>query len=418
MTQQGSIPKTTCIQVFEHQRLRVGQVVDGVRFEESDFLTLARFAERAGGKFYKLLHRAVRFSHYVGAIQLGRLTIEILPKADKAARPDKEHWQTILLEMLRSCRLLKIESHSVAPLRLRRNSVLELYFAIFLEEVEQLLRRGLIKAYHTEDANRPFLKGRLLIEKQIRNNLRQPQQFYSRAQTYDFDHLPNQLLRATLDALCQLPLSSDLQLKTKGLLDRFPKISKIVAREAHFESIPINRKTLPYQSALQIARLILLNFSPDIRSGGHPLLAILFDMNLLFEEYVYRCLKSLRGANWQVQRQLQKTFWRRRRIQPDIVVQCEGQTFVLDTKWKILKSVRPSIEDLRQLYVYCRYFNAKKGVLLYPKVHALPDQPAIPYQSSGAADFEYSCQLNFLDLIKEGRLNREIGAAIRAKLME
>ncbi|MEM1322142.1 MAG: restriction endonuclease [Bacteroidota bacterium] len=412
--------KTSTIQVFEHQLLRVGTTVDGVRFEEADFLAMARFAEGSRAKYYKLLHKAVRFSHYVGAIQVGRLTIEILPKADRERRPDKGLWHDLLLEMLKVCRLLKIESHSVAPLRLRGNSILDLYFSIFLDEVEQLLRQGLIKAYHHDEANRRYLKGRLLLNRQLRHNTQHPERFFTRSQHYDYDHLPNQLLKATLKALGQLLPSSELQAKARNLLDRFPPVQSIQASEAHFDRIPLDRKTIPYQAALQIARLILLNFSPDIRSGTHPLLAIVFDMNLLFEEYVYRKLKSLESRDWQVRRQLQRTFWKRRRIQPDIVIRTGGQTYVLDTKWKVLKVTRPSMEDLRQLYVYCRYFGARKGVLLYPKVYDLADQPATAFAALEGEEEreEYFCQLSFLELVREGRLNREIGGEVKKMLMD
>src|SRR5690606_26205796 len=50
---------------------------------------------------------------------------------------------------------------------------------------------------------------------------------------------------------------------------------------------------------------------------------------------------------------------------PDITVSINGENYVLDTKWKLVSS-KPSIEDIRQMYAYHHYFEARKVALLYP----------------------------------------------------
>ena len=150
------------LRVFEYQTIRIGDVVEDCVLTKQHFYALARFYEKHGGKYYSLLHNGVKFSHYVGAIQIGQLTIEILPKADKKERPDASCWHDVLIDMLRECRLLKVETLASAKLQLKTNAILELYFEIFLKEVERLLRRGLFRSYqmlsliHISEPTRPY----------------------------------------------------------------------------------------------------------------------------------------------------------------------------------------------------------------------------------------------------------------------
>ena len=73
---------THIIQVFEHQTLRVGDLINGVCFDEAAFKAMALYQEKQKVKYFNLVYNGVKFSHYVGIIQIGKLTLEILPKAD------------------------------------------------------------------------------------------------------------------------------------------------------------------------------------------------------------------------------------------------------------------------------------------------------------------------------------------------
>lgn len=119
-------------------------------------------------------------------------------------------------------------------------------------------------------------------------------------------------------------------------------------------------------------KLLLLHYHPDLQTGRNNVLALMFDMNLLWEQFVYRSIKKISGAGTKVASQVTKSFWKpevgyRSKIRPDIVVNKDSiGCFVLDAKWKNLNGYNPSLLDLRQMFVYHEYYGAKKVALVYP----------------------------------------------------
>ena len=63
-------------------------------------------------------------------------------------KEEKEIWHSVLLKMLGYCKKIKVDAVSEASLRKKYNSLLDLYFELFLSEVGQLLQHGLIKKYN------------------------------------------------------------------------------------------------------------------------------------------------------------------------------------------------------------------------------------------------------------------------------
>ncbi len=405
----ATITKHT-IQIQEHQTIRVGDQINNVLFDEATYQALAKYQEKQKTKYFSLVYKGIKFSHYVGIIQVGKITLEILPKADKVGTNNPAKWQAVLLEMLRYCRLIKVESLGLGKVRLQSNTILDIYFEQFLDAVQQLLNKGLPKQYLTKESNQKALKGRLMLPKQLRKNGLHPERFYVRHKTFEYDHLFNRVLLEALKVLRQVHLNPVLTLKLEQILSIFPKLPAALISPRDFDQLFQTQKYRPYQELLEISRLILLNFSPDIRSGQHHLFALLFDMNKLFEEYVFWKLKALENKQIKVQRQASKSFWQRRTIRPDIVIQAGKRKYVLDTKWKVLQRNSPSMKDLKQLYIYCQYFEAERGILLYPKVYSIDNSPVIPFQPLQNESTTIHGQVLFLTILNEdGQLNKNLG---------
>ncbi len=400
---------TPILQVYEHQTIKVQEGVNGVVFTKTMWEALAKYHTQHKGKYYQLTFNGIQFKQYVGIIQIGELIIEILPKIDRSI--DSTHtWQKVLIAMLQYCQLLRPESAGVGQVQLKSHALLDLFFNLFLEEVQQLIREGLLKKYIAKEQNNQQLKGQLVLPKHLRYNQRHPERFYTRQLVFEEAHLFNQIIQEALNVLQQLPLATSLKNKLQHLYHQFPTLPPYQWQAQDFDILLNHPDYHSQHTIIELARLILLNFSTDIRYGRHHLFALLFDMNVLFEEYIFRQLQLEAGATLKVSRQRRVPFWRRSSIRPDIVIETDQDRYIIDTKWKALPASNPSIEDLKQLYIYCRYFKASKGILLYPSANQQAPSHSLPFLDEDQA---IDAQLLFITVLDEnGNLKNKLGQEI------
>lgn len=366
------------ITVFEHETIRFDRGEE--RISEDQFKALCRYHGEKGTPFFSLCYNGIKFNEHVGVIQVGRTLIEVLPKADKLSKTkeSEEKWRDILVGMLKAVGTFDIKVSSSSNLRIHTNSILDLFFELFTLQVEYILRRGLVKQYRSQTSNCNSLKGSLQFSKQINVNLTHKERFYTKHATYDVHHKFNQILFKTLNTIQQLNTSERLKSRLGALLLYFPEMEDLAVSEGTFKKLNYNRKTEVYQKAMEISRLILLQYHPDLSLGKNHVLALMLDMNMLWERFVLVSLRK--NSNHHIEGQKSKYFWRHEHgsttsIRPDIVINhCNGERIVLDTKWKNLNGSKPSLNDLRQMYVYHDYFAAKKVALVYPANNNNPEK--------------------------------------------
>lgn len=409
------------IQVFEHESLCTYPNNRGTAISLSQLDLLYRFNDRNGNKYFTGIRQGVRFNSYVGVIRIGSLTIEILPKIDRPSsqRPDVNIWRSALIQMLRVCKKISVESMSEALLSKKDHSLLEIYINLFLDEIENLLRLGLIKKYRTTSGNLYAWKGRMDFGKNIQENLVHKERFYTHHQIYDYEHLINQILLKALAILNSIVSNSNLKDRTQRNLLNFPEISQIPILPEHFNQLKESRKTVPFRRALEAAKMIILNYSPDIISGQENMLALLFDMNKLWEEYVWQMLKRIELPNLEVMYQVNQKFWENRKIKPDFVIQQaneDGQleTFLVDTKWRVPENNEPTDDELKQMYAYNMYWDAQKSILLYPE--STPQQENYGRFHKGREN-DNLCKAAYVSVFdRDGNLNIDIGKDVLNKI--
>ena len=423
------------LQVFEHERLTTSPDALGRKLTVSQYEKLCQFNDQNENKYFTVIRNGIKFSQYVGVIQLGKLTIEILPKVDQSAvnknnfNAQVATWQKVLMRMLANIGELELEAVSEAGLK-KRNNLIDLYFNIYLKELDKLLHQGLVKKYRQTDSNVKALKGRLNFAQHIQHNLIHQERFFTTHQQYDHTHLINQILLKGLNILETIATDSFVSEKVKQLKCLFPEMPEVAITRESFARVRLSRKTASYERALHIARMIILNYSPDITKGDEHMLALLFDMNKLWEKYIYKKLKAAENEHLKVHYQDSARFWENKHIYPDIVLKHRGnvgtvaelpstewETTIIDTKWKLISAGNPSDNDLKQMYVYNMYWQSARSILLYPAHGNNTDSPYGKFHRG--KDGGNHCKLAFVSVLDgQGALNTNIASEILGKITD
>ena len=440
------MPSKNIIRVSEFEKLYYD---DKKPFKQKHWEALCRYLDNVNKneqkriEYFRIINKGIQFTNYVVVIQAGKLTIEILPKVDKGnttaanesieelaegVSKEKQKWHNVLLQMLKECKLLQVNHVDYANLNLRSSSILNIYIELFLEEAESLLHEGLLKKYQKQQGNQTALKGQLLFAKQIAYNSTHQERFFIRYTEYNRNNIFNQILYKTLQLIPTISNNSYLLDKVGRLLLDFPEVTNCIVTSDTFNRLQYDRKTERYKEAMLISKMLLLNYRPDITGGSENVIAILFDINKLWEEFVYRRLKMEEAINnITVKRQQSANFWKpdgsnySKKIRPDIILKYkEGdieQTIVVDTKWKILQDLTPSDEDLKQMFIYDLFWNCNRSVLLYP---ASIEESAYGkyYNHDLPEEFKGGCSIvttNVLD--GNHQLDRDFGKKILNKII-
>jgi 5-methylcytosine-specific restriction enzyme subunit McrC len=409
-------------QVFEHGTLSVGEQ----GFNAHHFAALVRYNERHGCTFFSVGHSRLYFGSFVGVIQVGNLAIEILPKLDNDPSADRAKWQRALLQMLRRSGLLTVESAPEADLHRRSSALVDIYLDAFLSEVERLTHGGLVKRYRLTQGNLHKLKGRILFSQHIRRNALHQERIFTAHETYDRDNPLNRILKSALTIVERLAIRQSLASRAAASLLWFEQVANARMTTQTFERLTFGRNTERYRRAIQFARLIILNYSPDLRGGQEHVFAILFDMNKLFERFilvqVLRAQPLYASCRLRITGQESRTFWCSKTIRPDIVADFATggapARVILDTKWKVPKDGQPADDDLKQMYAYNLHFGSRRSVLVYP--YAGPHQISTdqPYAQSLAlpTGHHHNCATFYIGLFDtDNRLRKDIGHVVVKK---
>ena len=409
------------VQLFEHDDLRIGERIGDVQILERDCALLARLHRQTNGRYYDLTYKGVKFKQHVGVLKVGDLVIEVLPKGDRGAKKNlsaaqKLPWRTLFVQLLGRIGYIKTDLGPRSSVFLQHGSLIDLYVMHFLKATGDLCRQGLVKTYIPRTKTRDALKGQLQFSRQMLREVRGIVGFDTRAAEYERDHPLNRLLLTALRVVKESRLSHVTQDLLPEVLGYFEGVSALEDTSQILAALQFDRRTERYRTAIDLAKPILLSAYPGVRAGVDDTFSMFFDMNQVWERYIFCELKRHAAQKGiRVDRQVRASFWAGRSVRPDIVVYLKDERHVvIDTKWKELQRPEPSQSDVAQMFIYNHQIQAVHSILLYPDIHGLEGQGA-PFQGpQGLAN--HGCSFEFARIWREqeGRLvlNHGVGADV------
>lgn len=344
---------------------------DDVEERLSDFL---RISSHKGVK-------VIKPQNYVGVINIdNKVQIEILPKIDIG---DDNELRKLFLKMLSSLKEFKGKSFKNAQLNDSKLPIYEVFIQMYLNEVQELLKKGLKSDYLTIEGNITFFKGKFLINQHLKHNIIRKDRFFMAYDEFHINRPENRLIKTTLLKLNKISSNGKNQLLAKRLLAEFEMVNQSTNIDKDFSLVKKDRNAQAYQSLMTWSQVFLKNKSFSTFKGTENVNALLFPMEKIFESYISKQLKNISsnysGYKIETQKQTQYLFDepRKFRLKPDIYISMDSNPYkVLDIKWKRLNTdfknnYGISQSDMYQMYAYAYKYNVEDIVLIYPKQKGL-----------------------------------------------
>jgi 5-methylcytosine-specific restriction enzyme subunit McrC len=307
-------------------------------------------------QYFKLEWKTLKARQYCGILNFDNQDFYILPKI---AKKNDEQNLNIFIYKLMYAYDIKLSNEQIASCANQKHNILEVFVQMFASNLLAELKKGMYKEYITMQDNLPVLKGKYLINENLKHNFTK-NKIYCEYDEFSPDNAMNQFFYYAVKHLQKF-------VKDKKLL----KQCELIFDEVEYKQIDINKLDIVhfnrlnrrFKTSFEIA-ILLLKQSIPLFSQDKKSFAFLFDMNALFERFIARIVKEKYDDV-----EVPKTYisFGGLNLKPDIIV--KSKNLIIDCKYKILDENSISSRDDRyQMYVYANNFdNIETTMLLYPK---------------------------------------------------
>ncbi|MFN0149206.1 MAG: McrC family protein [bacterium] len=403
--------------VFEQSDVRVGAPAG----DSSASLTpqqadaLVALGARMGVRIASWQGKAsLRVQQFVGVACIGDLQLEILPKLEGCAGTNAIRQN--LLAMLSVTEDLELQASDRMMFVERDEPFIAALARLYCHRLLEAVRRGLPQEYVVHHEVIARVRGKIDWPTQARLHVAQRPEFGCIFDERSENTLLNRTLKAALLQAARLlegvrsdRMATELRHMMADVGDQRPSPADVLRSRT-------DRMSRHLQPLLTLAKLILGNRNPDLgrsADGDRDTFALVWDMNVLFEEYVGRvCRQALRPKGFEVGLHESDAYLARDvelgryafLLRPDVIVLRDRKPcVVMDTKWKRLCAERANLGvssgDVYQVLAYCQRFRTSMAVLVYPHTPTI-GVPGVQreFETQGAGPARHRVRVVTVDL--------------------
>nr|MDO8113064.1 hypothetical protein [Candidatus Sigynarchaeota archaeon] len=370
---------------------------------------LSSFGRGETGLF-KFLNKGIKATQFVGVARISNKTITVLPKIfspSKITKPseDKAHDEIdantikdnirVFMYMLDVAHFFKnIKQLPVGSFD-KIKEMFEFIIRIFANNLFDELKRGVANEYITIEENRPYLKGKLIIKKQILFNVVNKARFYCEHDEYFCNTILNQAFKQAATILHVVTRVSGNKRILGYIINMLEDVDNRHLTPAELNRVKFSRTSERFKPDFTIASQIIQNATYLAVKGKLETFSFMFDMNLLFERFIAqviqrhsdlifegRKINNITNQHHDLHLFKDKENNKAIFLKPDIFIEFDNLWLIIDTKYKkindengIKHNITP--RDAYQVYAYYHAYLSQlieknkskplvKILLLYP----------------------------------------------------
>ena len=354
----------------------------------------------------KGIGKIITAKNYIGLLTMqDGTTIEIMPKIYSRVLQDEQQMKKLIVDMLKTLEGSPYKTLQMADVGTAKINVIDVFIRMFVREVFLIVKHGLKNNYEMNIENLNVFKGKMLFPEQLKRNHTHKERSVVAYDLFNNNCPENRLIKSTLLNLYQITSSDRTKTDIRILLNAFDEVVPSSDFASDFKKIGMERRNREYATALLWCEIFLKRKSFTSFAGSEIAFALLYPMEMLFENYIAAQMKrELKSSDFSVSTQ-DRTYHLFTRpnevfqIKPDMIVtrHSDQAVFVCDAKWKILADQKRnygiSQADMYQMYVYQKKYDAQSVTLIYPLTDEISN-PHIDFQS----DDGVTVHVRFVDL--------------------